>query len=80
MSGPCSSIDLDEQVLETPEAALERMYIEEYLAEKGHTLKSLRTPAKEEARKLMNEACRYATFKLAEVEARARLHHEIHGA
>lgn len=79
MSDLCASEDLEKQLLELPEAALERMYIEEYLAEKGHSLKSLQTLPKEKARKLMMNACRYATFKLAEVEARAHLQHEIHG-
>ena len=79
MSEPCASEDLEKKMLELPEATLERMYIEEYLAEKGHSIMSLRTLPKDEARKLMMEACRFATFKLAEVEARARLQHEIHG-
>lgn len=79
MSDPCTSEDMEKKALEMPEAALERMYIEEYLTEKGHSYNSLRKLPKDEARKLMIEACRYATFKLAEMEARARLQREIHG-
>ena len=69
-----------ELVMEDPEAALETMYIEEYLRGKGHTFQSLQELPEEEARQLMIEASAYASTKLAEVEKRAHLMQEIHGA
>ena len=72
--------DTGEPIMEEPEAALERMYLEEYLHGKGHTLQSLQTLPEEEARRLMVEASSYASTKLAEVETRAHLMEEIHGS
>lgn len=69
-----------EQVMEDPEAALETMYIEEYLSGKGHTLQSLQELPEEDARQLMIEASAYASTRLAEVETRAHLMQGIHGA
>ena len=68
-----------EFVMEEPEAALERMYIEEYLRGRGHTLQSLQSLPAAEARQLLIEASSYASAKLAEVETRARLVQDIHG-
>jgi hypothetical protein len=61
-----------------PEAGLEMMYIEEYLQEKGYSLKELATLAEQDARRLMIEASQYASLNLEELEARARLHAETH--
>lgn len=61
-----------------PEAALELMYIDEYLQERGYTMKDLCALPEEEAKRLMIEACRYASFRLAEVESRAKFRKEIH--
>lgn len=72
--------DAGEPIMEEPEAALERMYIEEYLLGRGHTLQSLQTLPEEEARQLMIEASSYASTRLAEVETRAHLVEEIHGS
>jgi hypothetical protein len=63
---------------EGPQSALERKYIEEYLTEKGYCLSNLQALPEREARRLMREACRYASLKLAEVESRAQLRKEIH--
>ena len=56
-----------------PEAALERSYIVEYLKGKGYTPEDLEKMPKEEAYQLRKEASMYASNKLAEQEARARV-------
>ncbi len=66
-------------VMEQPEAALERMYLEEYLSGKGHTMQSLQALPEEEAKRLMTEASSYASTRLAEVETRAQLMQDLHG-
>jgi hypothetical protein len=63
---------------EGPQSALERKLIDEYLTEKGYHLSDLQALPEREARRLMREACRYASLKLAEVESRAQLRKEIH--
>jgi hypothetical protein len=63
---------------EGPQSALERKYIEEYLAEKGYALHDLQALPERDARRLMRDACKYASLKLAEVESRAHLRKEIH--
>jgi hypothetical protein len=54
-------------------ADLEMMYIDEYLQGKGYSRKELATLPEEETTKLMSEASQYASFKLEELESRARL-------
>ncbi len=71
--------DKGEPGMEQPGAALERMYIEEYLRDRGYTWRSLSGLPAEEARRLMIEASQYASCKLAEVEKRARFVKDIHG-
>jgi hypothetical protein len=68
----------EECIEEGPQSALERKLIEEYLSEKGYHLSDLQALPEREARRLMREACRYASLKLAEVESRAQLRKEIH--
>jgi hypothetical protein len=48
------------------------------LHDKGYRLEDLHGLPKEEAKRLMTEACRYASLKLAEIEAKAKLRKEIH--
>ena len=57
---------------EGPQSSMERKYVEEYLQEKGYSLRKLQTLPEEQAKALMREACRYASLKLAEVEAKAK--------
>jgi hypothetical protein len=73
-----TALALEEMILEMPMAALERTYVEEYLKEKGYTLEGIQELPSEEQRKLMVEACRYASFKLAEVEAKGKFSRKIH--
>jgi hypothetical protein len=62
---------------EGPQSALERNLIREYLRGKGYKMQDLRNLPEDEAKRLMREACQYATFKLAEVESRAKFRREI---
>ncbi len=75
---PCN-FDPDIPPPEDPQARLERSYLEEYLQTRGYSLKDIPYLPKEEARALMIEACKYASIKLAEVEMRSRLVHDLHG-
>jgi hypothetical protein len=61
----------------SPQSALERELIAEYLRDKGYQRKDLRKLPREEAKKLMKEACMYASLKLAEVEAKAGFKQKI---
>ena len=61
-------------------ALLERCLIEEYLKNKGHTRKSLKSLPDEEAHQFMKEASIYASGKLSEIEIRARFVHDIQDA
>ena len=61
-----------------PKADLEMMYIDEYLQGKGYLRKELATLPEEETSRLMIEASQYASFKLEELESRARLLTKIH--
>jgi hypothetical protein len=59
-------------------ADLEMKYIDEYLRDKGFSTRALNTLPEQEAARLMAEASRYASLKLAELESRARLRTKIH--
>jgi hypothetical protein len=62
---------------ESSESNLERKLIAEYLLSKGYSLSSLNNLPKKKANLLMKEACRYATLKLAEIEARSKFRRKI---
>jgi hypothetical protein len=64
--------------MEDRNALLENAFIKEYLHEKGYSLEDLKKLPAELAEKLMKEALKYASLKLAEVEARAHFVEEIH--
>lgn len=78
MSEEDRKFDPEECASEGPQSALERKLIEEYLQEKGFTWESAHALPEEEFHRLMTEACKYASLKLAEVESRAHLRREIH--
>lgn len=61
-----------------PKADLEMMYIDDYLQGKGYSRKELATLPEEETSRLMIEASQYASFRLEELESRARLLTKIH--
>lgn len=58
-------------------AQLERYLINEYLEDKGHTMKSVKSLPEDEARRLMNSASTYASGKLAEIEDKSRFSKDI---
>jgi hypothetical protein len=63
---------------EGPQSALERKYIQEYLQSQGASLEGLGKLPQDEQQRLMREASKYASLKLAEVESRAKFRHDIH--
>lgn len=79
MSKIYNSEKIDESLTGGPQSTLERRLIRQYLHNKGFSLKDLRDLPKEEARHLMEDACKYASLKLAEVEAKAQFREEIRG-
>jgi hypothetical protein len=68
---------IDECVADGPQSVLERLFIREYLQDKGYRLEDLKRLPKEEAKQLMREACKSASLKLAEVESRAQFREDI---
>ena len=71
MCPPGDSQNQDEQTpMEDPLAGLEKMFIEEYLKEKGYRWCELAKLDPHEMKRLMTEACMYATAKLADIEAK----------
>ncbi len=73
-----SILDPSECLAEGPQSALEKRLIDRYLRDEGYRLEDLRGLTRASAKRLMKAACRYASLKLAEVEARARLLERIH--
>lgn len=69
--------EFEKYLTEGPQSALERQYIEEFLKEKGYSLKTLNDLPEDERQELLRAACTYASLKLAEVESRSRFRQEI---
>lgn len=69
----------DVRPMEDPEGRLETALIEEFLRARGLDASALRALPHEDARHILTEASVYASAKLAEVEARARFVHDLHG-
>ena len=65
--------------MEEPHAALERAFIDEFLRRLGHTPCSLQRLPMNQQTTLFRAASTFATLKLAEIESRARLVHDIIG-
>lgn len=65
-------------LIDDPNAKLEIMYIEEYLKGQGLTLKDLRSLDEDQRHQYMVAACQYASFRLAEVEDRAKFVLSLH--
>ncbi|MDX1665088.1 MAG: hypothetical protein R3272_14950 [Candidatus Promineifilaceae bacterium] len=61
-----------------PQSALERTLIQDYLMEKGYRLADLRRLPPEERRRLMKDACQYASLKLATIESTSHMHDTLH--
>ena len=71
--------ELSRRLSEGLQTTLERKYIREYLSGKGYQLKDLEELPREESKRIMREACAYASLKLAEVESRAKFKQKIRG-
>lgn len=64
---------------ENPELKMEMMFIDEYLREHGYpSMKDLCGLPEERVKKIMIEACHYASGKLAEVTSKDRFLKSIH--
>ena len=72
-----STMDSTNCISTGPQSALERKYIEEYLQSKGYRLGDLQQLPKTETKRLMTEACTYTSYKLAELESRAKFREKI---
>jgi hypothetical protein len=69
----------DPPVVHDRDAQLEAALIAEFLARKGQTLETLRNLPPDQALTLLKEASSYASGRLAEIESRAHLQHDLHG-
>lgn len=72
-----TAFETDRCAGEGPQSALEKRLIEQYLNEKGYTLTDLREMPEDQAQALMQEACRYASLKLADVESKTKFRKHI---
>lgn len=77
MTKPQKKADPKEHLDRGPQSALERELISEYLKSKGYRLKDTHKLPQKEAKRLMKEACQYASLKLAEIEAKAGFSHKV---
>jgi hypothetical protein len=68
----------DTPVGEDPVARLERAFIAEFLEARGYDADRLQTLSEAQVHELLKEASVYASMKLMEVEARARLVTDLH--
>ena len=62
----------------SPTAQLENALIREFLEQRGHSAESVRTLPEPERHLLLEQASRWASSRLAEVEARAHYIHDLH--
>jgi hypothetical protein len=72
--------DADAMRLHDRDAQLERALIADFLARKGHTFESVHALPADQGAQLLKEASAYASGRLTEVESRAHLQHDLHGA
>jgi len=62
-----------------PQGPLECALIDEFLAERGYTLRSVGRLPLPERRELLRRAASYATLRLAEIESRAHFVADLEG-
>lgn len=70
----------DVRCKDNPKVMLEYMFISAYLNTKGYTLETIQELSLEEIKKIMTEACTFASVKLAEIETRAHFVQDMHDA
>ena len=68
-----------DQPFEDPMAELERQLFHAFLAGAGQDLRALLAREDEVARRLLSDASKYASSKLAEIEARLHYVRELNG-
>lgn len=68
----------DRPPVKSPDAGLERVFIDEFLEARGHTQRSVLELPPAEAESLLRAAAEHASLRLAEIESRARYIDEIH--
>ena len=61
----------------TPQSALERELLIQFFRDRGYKMEELCTLSIMERRRLMIEACKYASLKLTEIEAKAGFRKKI---
>lgn len=66
-------------MIDNSETELAKLYIEEYLRSKGHSMQSVSKLPEGEAKRLWVEVSLYVSGKLAEVSAKSHLMHDIAG-
>jgi hypothetical protein len=71
------TVHLDRLVAEGPQSILERTLIAEYLLSKGYLTSDLMELPPQAVKSLMSEACRFAAFRLAEIEAKDEFRQKI---
>jgi hypothetical protein len=69
----------DTQPLHDPLAEIERELITAYVAGAGHELHNLLTRTDDAAKRLLEEASRFASARLSEIEARSHYLHQLRG-
>ena len=67
-----------ETAIEPPLGSLERTFIDEFLAARHYDRAKLMELPERDRVRLLKEACAYASARLAEVESRSHLIHDIH--
>ncbi len=65
-------------MMHDPQAQLAKMYIEGFLRSKGLTVETVHDLPTETAHQIMVEASTYAALKLAEMERKSQVIHELH--
>lgn len=64
---------------EGPQSEMEKALINGFLRKRGMTLADVRALPADQAKKLMTEACQFASLKLAQLESKAGFREKIRG-
>ncbi len=70
--------EVERCVAEGPETTLEKQLVTEFLREKGYKLEDLHKLPESQYKALMQEACKYASLKLTDIEAKSQFRKTIH--
>jgi hypothetical protein len=71
------NMDIERCLAEGPETVLEKHLVEEYLKLRGYRWEDLAHLPEDQAKDLMLGACRYASLKLADIEAKVHFRQTI---